>query len=72
MRFIRRAACMTWDTENHNHKAGQQRRQEMNEAIIECLQEEGPVTFTGTLMSASMRMNYYWRQAVIGFIRAFH
>ena len=44
----------------------------MNEAILECLQEDRPITFTGTLMSASMRMNYYWRQAVIGFIRSFH
>lgn len=36
----------------------------MNEAILECLQEERPVTFNGTLLSASMRFAYYWRRAV--------
>jgi len=64
---------MTQDsTANPNHQAGQHRRQEMNEAILECLQEDRPITFTGTLLSESMRFAYYWRQAVTGFIRSFH
>lgn len=43
----------------------------MDKAILECLQEERPITFTGTLLSASMRAAYYFRQALDGFIKAF-
>ena len=42
----------------------------MDDAIMECIQQERPITFTGTLLSESMRAAYYFRQALDGFIKA--
>lgn len=33
----------------------------MDDAILECIQQERPVTFTGTLEAACIRLGFYMR-----------
>lgn len=36
----------------------------MDDAILECLQEERPITFIGTLDAANARLGYSWRRLI--------
>lgn len=43
----------------------------MRDAILECLLDERPVTFTGTLEADLIRLRFYIRQTGKAFIKAF-
>lgn len=43
----------------------------MDDAILECIQQERPFTFTGTLEAALIRLGFYMRNVEREVIKAF-